>query len=368
MLVNPSVDRLKPSNSPRDGMTTCPGPSMMHGIEGRGGAEVLSKVRRGITRFRESMTKRRRSRILCMVYTVHTPKNFDNLMSIVDTWARQCDGFIAASNVTDHSMGSVDLLHRGDETYKAMWQKVRSMWAYAYEYRDSYDFFHIAGDDVYVAVENLRSYLDESEEVKRLDEGFLDSIANNTWFREPTDYKNSTLKYRYKKPSRPLFLGCTVMHMKTFKVNETYTYNLRTIWPAGGPGYTLNSAAVELFYENMDDYHDHLVKPQEDVLMGSVMSKLGVPVSVTIDETHGSRYVGSAQYQSTADSMLPGPHSPLQMRKWFDLYAGDGVDSVSETAVAFHLKDDNVWLEANNLTVANLMRRYHAVLHNQCDR
>ena len=368
MLVNPSVERLKPSNPPRYEATTCPESSGMHGIEGRGGAEVLSKVRRGITRFQESMTKRRRSRILCMVYTVHTPKNVDNLRSLVDTWARQCDGFIAASNYTDHSAGSVDLLHRGNETYKAMWQKLRSMWAYAYEYRDSYDFFHVAGDDVYVAVDNLRSYLDESKEVKRLEEGFLDVIANNTWFREPTDYKNSTLKYRYKKPSRPLFFGCAVMHMKTFKVNETYTYNLRTMWPAGGPGYTLNSAAVELFYKNMDDYHDHLVVPQEDVLMGSVMSRLGVPVSVTIDETHGSRYVGSAQHQSTVNSSLPGPHSPLQMRSNFDLYAGDGVDSVSETAIAFHLKDDNAWLEANNVTVANLMRRYNAVLYNQCER
>ena len=49
-------------------------------------------------------------------------------------------------------------MHEGPESYFNMWQKIRSMWAYAYDnYRNDYDFFHIGGDDMYVVVDNLRA-------------------------------------------------------------------------------------------------------------------------------------------------------------------------------------------------------------------
>ena len=62
-------------------------------------------------------TPRRRSRILCMIYTVNLPNdNHTNLQSIAQTWGRQCDGFFAASNSTDHSLGAINLVHLGQES------------------------------------------------------------------------------------------------------------------------------------------------------------------------------------------------------------------------------------------------------------
>ena len=74
-----------------------------------------------------------RSHILCMIYTVHIENNpHANVRAQADkTWGRQCDGFIAASNLTDHSVGAmmIDLAHNGEEEYANMWQKTRTFHA-----------------------------------------------------------------------------------------------------------------------------------------------------------------------------------------------------------------------------------------------
>lgn len=96
---------------------------------------------------------------------------------IAQTWAKGCDGFFAASNYTDPPIGAIDLPHFGEEDYTNMWQKVRTMWSYAYEqYRDEYDYFYICGDDTYVVVENLRLFLQDSR-IDELKDGFLDAIS-----------------------------------------------------------------------------------------------------------------------------------------------------------------------------------------------
>ena len=64
-------------------------------------------------------------RVLCMVYT-HSNRH-EQLRAIVETWGSRCDGFMAASNLTDPSLGAVDLWHEGPEMYDNMWLKVRSM-------------------------------------------------------------------------------------------------------------------------------------------------------------------------------------------------------------------------------------------------
>jgi glycoprotein-N-acetylgalactosamine 3-beta-galactosyltransferase len=79
------------------------------------------------------------------------------LRAVAETWGPRCDGFLAASDLTDESIGAVHLLHEGPEHYRNMWLKVYAMWRYVYDhYRDDYDFFHIGGDDHYVIAENLR--------------------------------------------------------------------------------------------------------------------------------------------------------------------------------------------------------------------
>ena len=113
-----------------------------------------------------------KSKILCAIYT-HEKKH-DAVTAVGETWGWRCDGFFAASTKTvtdpkEPGLGAVDLPHEGKEEYANMWQKVRSMWAYVNDnYKDDYDFFYICGDDVYVAVENLRAYLD-GPEIERLD-------------------------------------------------------------------------------------------------------------------------------------------------------------------------------------------------------
>jgi hypothetical protein len=78
-------------------------------------------------------------RVLCMVYT-HSNRHAQ-MRAIAETWGPHCDGFMAASNHTDPTLGTVHLLHEGPEMYQNMWLKVRAMWEYAYQhYRDDYDF------------------------------------------------------------------------------------------------------------------------------------------------------------------------------------------------------------------------------------
>ena len=75
---------------------------------------VIAKIRRGIIKIQRreqqqrSKSKRTKPRILCMVYT-YNGTHASNLQAIVDTWAAQCDGFFAASNVTDVGLGAVNI-------------------------------------------------------------------------------------------------------------------------------------------------------------------------------------------------------------------------------------------------------------------
>jgi hypothetical protein len=83
-------------------------------------------------------TRDRPPRVLCMVYT-HSNRHAQ-MRAIAETWGPHCDGFMAASNHTDPTLGTVHLLHEGPELYQNMWLKVRAMWEYAYQhYRDDYD-------------------------------------------------------------------------------------------------------------------------------------------------------------------------------------------------------------------------------------
>jgi glycoprotein-N-acetylgalactosamine 3-beta-galactosyltransferase len=97
------------------------------GVEGKGGRNVVNKVRNGILqsqKFLQAADPQQHPRILCIVYTVDLPKSRQALSAEVATWASNCDGFFAASNITEDTLGAVDLLHRGDESYGNMWQKV----------------------------------------------------------------------------------------------------------------------------------------------------------------------------------------------------------------------------------------------------
>lgn len=155
MKVNPSIERLEKIGAQqvvRERPVLCPSvleansSELMNDGNGQNSSivlpfleqdrarPILEKVKTGLVQARQDLQEmRRRSarpiKILCMVYTVHDSSGHNvNLEAVAHTWAQQCDGFWAASNVTDHKIGAIDLRHRGPEIYKNMYQKIRSMW------------------------------------------------------------------------------------------------------------------------------------------------------------------------------------------------------------------------------------------------
>jgi hypothetical protein len=174
------------------------------------------------------------ARILCAIYT-HA-RQHDMVEVIARTWGKQCDGFLAFSTETHPELGLLYLIHEGAEAYGNMWQKVRSIWGYVYQhYRNDFDFFHLCGDDTYLIVPNLRFFL-------------KDYVLNH----------------------QPLHFGQWIPHGNT-------------VFTGGGPGYTLNRAALTLFVENAHACHASTVASYEDRLISICLQQLEVFPSDTRD-------------------------------------------------------------------------------------
>ncbi|GKY98032.1 hypothetical protein MPSEU_000761300 [Mayamaea pseudoterrestris] len=262
----------------------------------------------------------RRPRILCMIYT-YTPSH-SRIKNIRETWGPKCDGFFAASDSADPFVDSVNLTHQGPESMNNMWQKVRSMWSYAYDnFYESYDWFHIGGDDLFLIVENLRRYL-ESDEIQAAQNGGL-FISNGP-----------------ERMQVPLYLG------KRFRFGG----RIRTIFNTGGPGYTLNRAALKLLVvDGLPHHYVHDVTSAEDIRIARVFEKLGVYPYETRDENGGERY----------HHYSPAFHYDFRLNKisWLSTVMIDpleGLNHSSPHSVAFHyVKDDD-------------MRRAYSLLYHDC--
>lgn len=318
-------------------------------IEGKGGRDVLKKVRQGVRKSKQFLEERKRqglkdNRVMCLVYTVALPNNKDNLKSIAETWGKQCDGFLAASNETDPSVGSIDIVHKGKEEYANMWQKVRSMWNFTYRnYINDFDFFLIAGDDTYVAVENLKAYLN-SFEVERLEDGYIDLIQG--YFLQ--NKQNGSHQLR----PRPLVLGAPFMSGKLPLIS-------------GGPGYVLNRQALKLFgTKGAQTYKTDVVDPTEDFHMALFFISYDIYISDTLDKDGGRRFGGSAQ--NSFEYKGVGPSRPRQAERQLGLQNKKGIAGVSEQQITFHLKDDLKHLKNMGLKISDSMKRYHYYLHDFC--
>jgi glycoprotein-N-acetylgalactosamine 3-beta-galactosyltransferase len=373
MIVDPSPARLEVfldsteliRNKLVSPEVLCP-PANDYDVEGMGGNKVLQKIKAGILKsrkfiknqseglegqFGESLFKssdrqtKRKSKVLCMVYTVHLPHdNHTNLRSQAHTWGKRCDGFFAASNYTDHSIGAIDLLHKGSEGYGNMWQKIRSMWTYAHQYYNEYDFFYICGDDVYVAVENLRAYVD-GPEIERLENGYVDRILNR--------YKDRSKDWDTKRP-RPLLLGTPIMHKDCPN-------------PDGGSGYMMNRAALELFAAGLSNFAVNETDSREDMYVGGYFCEQGMFLA---DTQHAIDKGWRFSYGAEKSHSYKGgyrPFSPEDLKKRFGYEIPLGGDCVSEEQISFHFKLEEKRLTNHGYKTSDLMYRYEAIFYDWCE-
>ena len=258
-------------------------------------------------------------RILCAVYT--TEKAHEQLQAIVDTWGWRCDGFFAASTKTVPDLGALDLPHLGKEEYLNMWQKTRSILAFIFDnYIDEFDYFHVAGDDTYLIVENLRNYLH-----------LLEALEGG-------------------RDTRSLYLG-----LRTYFVNRKYgwepPYNL------GGPGYILNRIALHRFVtEALPTCRADETFPGEDMNVARCFFPMDIFPIDTADVAHRQRFHDWNPYELAV--FVPKKRDIWQQA--YEYWAKDhgwrvGLDLVSTQTVAFH-----------HLKSVLSMKRNHALIYNSC--
>lgn len=149
-------------------------------------------------------------RLLCIIYTVE--KNHYAVTAVVNTWGGSCAGFLAFSTVEDPSIPTLFVPHEGEESYNNIWHKVASIWMYvSAHYSEDFDYFLIGGDDIYVRVGLLKSYL-RSEDIK---------AAN--------------------KDGVGLYMG------RRFRINET-----DLLFNTGGAGYVLNKVSLRALSTSLE--------------------------------------------------------------------------------------------------------------------
>jgi glycoprotein-N-acetylgalactosamine 3-beta-galactosyltransferase len=204
-----------------------------------------------------------------------------------------------------------------------MWQKVRSIWSYVYDhFYDKYDWFHIGGDDMYVIVDNLRLYL-ESDEIR--------AAANGGEY----------LPDGTEEAQVPLYLG------RRYALRG----DMENLFNSGGPGYTLNRAALKVLVAwGMPHHYVDARASGEDVKVAQVLRHFGVFPYETKDETGAERYM----------PWMPGTHYEYKIGSNdgnYGLYGigiKEGMDCCSSRSVAFHYASPDA------------MRRMHALLYGHC--
>lgn len=259
-----------------------------------------------------------RIKVFCMVYT-HSNRH-DILQSIVETYGQNCDGFLAASNLTDPSLGAFALTHDGPEAYDNMWNKVRAMWEFIHQnFLLDFDWFHIGGDDMYLIPDNLRR------------------LAS---------------KYSQK---RPYILGASIPNSK----NPTRRYC------GGGAGYTLNRKAVNTVVNRFSNGNCPAANaPDEDIRLSRCLEDIGVKCSDTNDEDEDVRYHHlDAQFHA---GWVPTRHALWLWEKlqYFHNIRGNQTKlaQISNTSVSFHLAKTMVRSKSRDRGI----RRYHAILNDLC--
>lgn len=208
-----------------------------------------------------------------------------------------------------------------------MWQKVRSIWAFIYDhYYNDFDWFHLGGDDVWMIMENFRAYL-ESDEIR--------AAANGG--RLPKNVEET------RSSQIPLYIGQPLLS----------DYQGGLLYNTGGPGYTLNKAALKLLATKCLPFHRGKdVNSVEDWFVGECLRSFNVTPYWTMDENGGNRfhhYMPGQHYSNTEDRMFKKFAQTLNYH-W-------GKNFSSPYSISFHYI---------NKYVPTQVRRLHALTYGPC--
>ena len=296
------------------------------GEEGPAGIRGLYKIQQSLPSLslleKEKDKSIKSPRLLCMVYT-HSNRHEEVLRAVAESYASQCDGFLAASNLTQPELGAWKVPHHGSELYDNMWNKVQAMWFFTYQhYLLKFDWFHIGGDDMYVIPDNLR--------------------------------RLGALYSQYKEP---LYLGGSIPNFR----------NVASRFCGGGAGYTLNRWALNLLVQRMlSGQCPAETAPDEDVRLGRCLEGAGVQCHDTNDEFG----VGEVRYHAL-DVQFHASWTPKRKSVWLwePLQVMHGIrgnqshlEQISNTSTTFHLDKSQV----RSVMPDRGIRRYHAILYQKC--
>jgi len=197
--------------------------------------------------------------------------------------------------------------------YNSMIQRVRAILAYLYDnFLDNYDYFHFAGDDVYIIMENLKEFL-SSERVRR-------------WEDAPNRY----------------FFGGFWMNWPLMKIPEGEFYL------GGGSGYTMSRKSLKAYAEGpLQACSPHQEGAMEDVFFSKcVFANLTREFADTRDESGAHRYHqmpvwAHVNHPKTnyGGYMRSVEKSYEHMHRVFGFPIRHGMASVSNSSIAFHRHD-----------------------------
>ena len=347
------LDENRPAHlrSPPEDMNQCKIPPGM-GAEGRNGFQALTKIQvhDGSSTLTDTLEYQPK-KVLCIIIT-DSSHHDGRLKAIVETYAPKCDGFIAASNVTDLSLSAVDILmtspsqqqHSSDTIFGSsiteQWRNICRAWHYVYDqYKDDFDFFHMGFDDMYVIGENLKYFLSTYDN------------ANTT--------QDSTIE------QEPLYLGAAVVASRKFPERRHC---------GSGAGYTLNRAALLLLRNQLSEHRCNdpaLLASQANAtttvgeLMAYCLGLAGIRCARTVDKDSSLRYLEfGIDYQARWSKQVKGPIKVGPLKTYHNIYMRPKVAGISPSTVSIHLANGVVPLA--NVSTADAIRRIHAIVYRHC--
>ena len=255
--------------------------------------------------------------VFCAIYT-HHPRHSTGCAAIKATWGAECDQLLFVSDRHDPSLPARRLAHDGEESYDNLWQKVRSAWRMIHrDFLEDFDFFLIGGDDLYVAMSNLRWLLRDAPVAEPDSRG------------------------------EPLYLGRRMRQVQWSGSDLLGVSASGQAFNSGGAGYVLNKMALRLLGPELAK--PHKLSPQcaaevrdsaEDVRVAACLEHLGVLPADTRDAAGEERFHPFNPGDMATTNINPHVQVPGSA-DWFAKYVAEfrprtGLACCSRFSVSFH--------------------------------